>query len=119
MVETVSMTEKQERTWGMLCHLGALSGYIIPLGSILVPLVIWLVKKDQSSFVNEHGKESVNFQISCLIYAIVAGVLMLALIGMVLLPVVLIFNVVLTIVAGLKANDGHSYHYPFTIRFIK
>ncbi len=60
------LSPQEERTWGMLCHLCALAGFIgIPLGSIIGPLVIWLIKKDASAFVNEQGRNSLNFQISC------------------------------------------------------
>lgn len=110
---------KEERTWGMLSHLLSLSGFIgIPFGNILAPLIIWLVKKDQSQFVADQAKESLNFQISLTIYAIVSGILIFVLIGFLLLAVVIIGGVVLTIIATIKANEGQYYRYPFTIRLI-
>lgn len=109
----------EERTWGMLSHLLALSGFIgVPFGNILAPLIIWLVKKDQSQFVADQAKESLNFQISLIIYAIVSGILVLVLIGFLLLAVVFIGGIVLTIIATLKANNGEHYRYPLTIRLI-
>ncbi len=109
----------EERTWGMLSHLLALSGFIgVPFGNILAPLIIWLVKKDQSQFVADQAKESLNFQISLIIYAIVSGILVLVLIGFVLLGVIFIGGIVLTIIATMKANNGEHYRYPFTIRLI-
>lgn len=110
---------QEERTFGMLCHLLALSGCIIPLGNILGPLVMWLIKKDQSPFVNAQGKESLNFQISLLIYAIVSGILMLIFIGFLLAIAVGIFGLVMIIIASIKAYEGVDYRYPLTIRFIK
>ncbi len=112
-------TNKDARLWGMLCHLSALSGFVTGLGFIVGPLIVWLIKKDEFPFVNENGKESVNFQISMLIYAIVAGLLCFACIGFVLLPAVAIVDLVFLIIASMKANNGEHYRYPLTIRFIK
>ncbi len=109
----------EERTWGMLSHLLALSGFIgVPFGNILAPLIIWLVKKDQSQFVADQAKESLNFQISLIIYAIVSGILVLVLIGFLLLAVIFIGGIVLTIIATMKANNGEHYRYPLTVRLI-
>ncbi|MCU6712982.1 DUF4870 domain-containing protein [Paenibacillus sp. J5C_2022] len=110
---------KEERTYGMLCHLLAFAGFIIPLGNIIGPLVIWLMKKDQSMFVDDQGKESLNFQISILIYAIVSGLLTLLVIGILLLIALGIFYIVMIIIASVKANEGVRYRYPLTIRFLK
>ncbi len=106
-------------TWGMLCHLCALVLYIgIPFGNIIGPLVIWLIKKDESPFVDAHGKESLNFQISMTLYGIIAGLLCLIFIGYVLLPILLIANIVLIIMGAVAANRGDMYQYPFCIRLI-
>lgn len=113
------MEETQERTWGMFCHLAALSGFIIPFGNIIGPLIIWLVKKDESSFVDEQGKESLNFQISVTIYCIVAAILVVVIIGIFLLIGIGILILVLVIVAAIKANNGESFEYPLTIRFVR
>lgn len=105
--------------WGMFCHLSALSGSVIPLGSIVGPLVIWLVKRDEHPFIYDQGRESLNFQISMFIYILIAVVLVFVFIGIVLLPILGILDLVFTIIAGVKANDGIAYRYPMTIRFIK
>jgi uncharacterized Tic20 family protein len=111
----------------MLCHLSALAGFVIPAaGHIAGPLLVWLLKRDGSKEVDEHGKESVNFQISILIYSaalgIVCFVLMFVVIGFLLIPlfaVLYLLDVVLVIVASVKANNGELYRYPLTIRLIK
>ena len=97
----------------------SLIGLVIPFGSLIGPLVMWLVKKDESSFVDDQGKEAVNFNITMLIAFFVAFLLMFVAIGAVLMPVLFIFWVVMVIIAGLKANDGVAYRYPFTLRLIK
>jgi hypothetical protein len=108
-----------ERMWGMLCHLSTFAGYLVPFGNILGPLIIWLVKKDEYAFVDDQGKEALNFQISITIYSLVSGILILALIGIPLLIAVIIFSVVMTVIAAIKANGGEYYRYPLTIRLVK
>lgn len=104
----------------MLCHLLALCAFLgVPLGNIVGPLIIWLIKREDSPFIDACGKESINFQISMSIYTIVAGLLIFAFIGILLLPALLILNLVLTIIASLAASEGKEYTYPMTIRFIK
>ncbi len=112
------LDEKQERTWGMLCHLSALAVFIFPLGNVLGPLIIWLIKRDESEFVNEQGKEALNFQISFTIYCLVAALLIIVIIGIVLLIALGIVFLVLVIIASIKANEGEKYRYPLTIRLI-
>jgi len=108
---------KDARMWAMWCHLGGLAGYIgIPFGNILVPAVIWMLKKDSHPFVDQQGKEALNFQISMTIYAFVAALTLLIMIGIIILPILILAGVVLSIIAGIKANDGIAYRYPFTIR---
>jgi len=110
--------QKPDRTWDVLCHILALAGFVFPFGNIIGPLIIWLVKKDQIPSVDAHGKESLNFQISMTIYAIVASLLIFAVVGFVLLPAVLLANLILVIMATIKASNGEPYRYPLTIRFI-
>lgn len=107
-----------ERTWGMLCHLTALAAFIIPFGNIIGPLVIWMIKKDEYPFVMDQGKESLNFQISLLLYAVIGGILSLIVIGFMILLAVGIFGLVMVIIATIKANEGVVFRYPLVIRFI-
>lgn len=105
--------DQDARTIAMLCHLIAL------VSSILGPLLVWLLKKDDSPFIDEQGKESLNFQISIMIYCLIAGASFLCLVGIVLLPAVAIFNIVMIIIAAVKTNSGEHFRYPLCIRFIK
>jgi uncharacterized protein len=114
-----SSASSQTRTWCVLCHASALLGLFMHfLGHLLGPLIVWLVKRGDSSEIDAHGKESLNFQLSMLIYDIVAGILCLIVIGFPLLVALWIANTVLVIIASLKASDGQLYRYPFTIRFL-
>ena len=113
---------KDARMWGMICHLAGLGGLIpiVPIiGSVIGPLIVWQIKKDEFGFVADQGKEALNFQISILMYAIVSGLLCFACVGFVLLPAVYIFDLIFLLIAAVKANDGDHYRYPLTIRFIK
>jgi hypothetical protein len=113
---------KDARKWAMFCHLAGLAG-LLPMtpvfGSVIAPLIIWQIKKDEFEFVDEQGKEALNFQISILIYAIAAGLLCFACIGFFLLPAVYIFDMIFLLIAAVKANNGERYRYPLSIRFIK
>ena len=111
---------KDEQNWAMFCHLAALSGFVIPLGNVLGPLIVWLIKKDTMPLVNQHGKEALNFQITVLIAFVVCLVLTMVLIGFLLMFVVGIGALVLTIMAAVKVSNGQfDYKYPFTLRLIK
>ena len=110
----------------MWCHLSALSGYIIPLGNVLGPLIVWQMKRHEIPEVDYHGKEALNFQISVLIYLLVGGSAALVGtfacgLGLLLVPVLAVIAVasmILAIIAGIKANEGVAYRYPFTLRLI-
>ena len=102
-----------------MCHLSALAGFVIPgAGHILGPLIVWLVKRGESAEIDAHGKEALNFQISMLIYNVVAGILCLIVIGFVLLAILHVLNVVFVIIASLRASEGQMYRYPLTLRLI-
>lgn len=111
--QTVAEVSKDARMWAMLCHLLAIfTGFI-------APLIIWLIKKDEDPFVNNHGKEALNFQITVAIAMFVSGLLTFACVGFLLLPAVWIVDLIFCIIATVKANSGEPYRYPVSIRFIK
>ncbi len=110
---------KEERTWALFCHISALALFVFPLGNIIAPLVIWLIKKDELPMVDDQGKESVNFQLSMTLYAIAAGLLSLVLIGIPLLIALAVFWLVEVIIATVRANEGERFRYPLNLRLIK
>ena len=129
----------------MACHLCALAGFIVPFGSILAPIVVWLAQKLKHPFIDEQGKESVNFQISILIYSFLlmfVGFVILNILSIVILlspnsgtiflsfpllfililivaALIVIFYLIVIVVAATKAYRGQSYRYPFNLRFLK
>ena len=119
------MADKDDRMWAMFCHLGGLSSYVtvLPGVNIIVPLILWNLKKDGRPFVDDQGKESMNFQISVLLYLIVtvaAGIVLgLSDLGMIVIPVLMAAHVVLTIYGAIQASRGDTFRYPLTVRLVK
>lgn len=121
---------QDDKTWGLFAHLSALLGNFVGIGHFIGPLVIYLLKKDTSPFVAQEAKEALNFQITFLllaIAAIMAGlILMVTIIGIPIaivlfvgVGVLAILNIILPIIAGIKANEGSPYRYPFALRLIQ
>ncbi|HEV3243543.1 MAG TPA: DUF4870 domain-containing protein [Chthoniobacterales bacterium] len=112
-------TSAEIRTWCVLCHASALLGLFFHFfGHLLGPLVVWLIKRDASPEIDANGRESLNFQLSMLIYDIVAGILCIVLIGIPILIALWVLNTVFVIIASVKTSNGEFYRYPFTIRFL-
>jgi uncharacterized Tic20 family protein len=115
-----SPRDKNENTLGILCHLLALALFVLPsFGNIIGPLILWLVKRADSPYLDEAGKEALNFNISWTIYMCIAAFSIFALIGFVLFPLVFLAWLIFVIVGSIKASEGKIYRYPLTIRLIK
>jgi uncharacterized Tic20 family protein len=115
-----SVSSSNVLIWNILCHASALLGVFLHFpGHLLGPLIVWLAKRDDSPEIDANGKESLNFQISMLIYNGIAVVFCLVLVGFAFLAVLWVLNAVFVIVASVQASDGKFYRYPMTIRFIQ
>jgi uncharacterized Tic20 family protein len=118
------LSGSEERTWAMVAHIGVLIAAWLAMG-FLCPLIIWLVLRDRSDFVRRHAVESLNFQISLLIYSALAAVLIFITFGLgvlIVVPLVVIGAIaalVVIILATVAASGGNDYSYPLTIRFIR
>ena len=110
---------QDERTWGMIAHLSAFAGLVVPLGNVIGPLVIWLARRDQSAFVGTEAKEALNFNISVVIGAAVCGVLVYVFIGILLGLALFIAWLVMTIIAAIRASEGFNYRHPVSLRLVK
>lgn len=119
VVEAEVLPTKEEKTLGLVCVLLQFLCYFTILGGLIGPLILWLVKKDSSRFLDEIGKETVNFQITLLIASFISIFLCFVLIGFLLLPLIGIYALVTIIIAAIKANDGVVFRYPINIRFIR
>lgn len=110
---------KEERNFAMIAHLSSLAGFVFPFGNIIAPLLIWQFKKEDMPFAADQAKECLNFQITLIIGFLICVVLFFLVIGFFLAFVLLGAQIVLTIIAALKANEGIAYRYPYAIRLIK
>jgi len=110
-----AMSQKDEKTFAMLVH-------ILGLIPLLGPLVIWLLKRNESPFIDDQGKESVSFQfivvIACVAMGILQAVPVVGCFAALLVPVIMVVNAIMCIMAGLKAGDGIAYRYPFALRIL-
>lgn len=143
------MSTKKEHNNAFLIHISAMAGYFFPLGGIVAPLIFWQVKKDESQFLDEHGKQAVNFNLSFLLYSFILGLTFIPFFiksffntfsnidqmhhnfnfdfpsmfgffgGLSLIGLLGLVRFVLIIVASISANKGENYKYPLTIKFIK
>jgi len=104
----------------MFCHLAGLAGFVIPvvLSGIIAPLIVWQMKKGESTLIDEHGREAVNFQLSYTLYIFVSAILCIFLIGIPLLVVAIVAQLVFMIIAAIRANSGETYRIPFIFRLV-
>lgn len=133
--------DQNVRTWSMLCHISALAGLFFSLGNVLGPLLVWQIKKNELPEIESHGKEALNFQLTILIINIIASIIIAGILGYgfgfghfwrspfymlgggfglgIIISIINLVAWVLAVIAGLRANNGEPYKYPFSIRFIK
>ena len=112
-----TVQSKEERTYAMLCHATAFLGLLYPLiGNVLGPLIVWILKKDEYPLVDDQGKESLNFQLSLIIYGLI---LCVTCIGVLLIPLLGVFDLIMLVIATVKTYNGEPFRYPLTIRLIK
>lgn len=123
------MITQNDKNYSTITHLSGFAGWFIPFGNIIAPLILWSAKKNESSYIDSHGKSAVNFQISLIIYGFLLALLIVPIailtLGLGLVAIllgiipVLILKIILIITASINASNGKEYHYPFTIDFIK
>ena len=111
---------REARQLAMACHLIALVGLLgNGVGFVLGPLILWLLKKEDHPFIDEQGKESLNFQITMFIVLFISALFALVIVGIVFLIIAPFVMTIFPIIGAIKANNGEHYRYPFSIRFIK
>ena len=112
------------KPWGMninqfcmLMHLSQFAGFIFPFGGLILPIIMWQTNKDQSVLVDEHGKNVLNWIISCFIYLIISAFLTFLIVGFVTLIATALCSLIFTIIGAIRANNGELYSYPLSIKF--
>lgn len=113
------MDAQEAKNWAVFSHLGTFAGSIVPMGNVILPLLIYLLKKDESEYVEYHAKEALNFQITLSIALVVSAILIIVLVGIFMLIGLVLFAVAISIIAAVKASQGTYYEYPLIIRFVK
>ncbi len=118
--ELIPQPSPKARQWAMFCHYSAFFWFLVPMiGNVLGPLIVWQLKKDLDPFVDEQGKEALNFQITFSILLMICGLLAWVLIGFPLMALISAVALVLVVIAGIRANEGKPYRYPFCWRFVR
>lgn len=118
-MEENRILSETERNWAMLCHLSAFAGFFFPFGGILGPLICWLSRKDDSEWVNVNGRNSLNFELSILLYTVLALPLCLIILGIPIIGVLWLIKIISITVASIKASKGQLFKYPLLIPFIQ
>jgi uncharacterized protein len=114
----ISPANKDENTMGIVCHLLGFAGMAVPFGNVIGPLVLWLIKRGDSPYLDAMGKEVLNFNISWTIYGLIAAALIFVVVGLLILPVLGIAWIIFVVMGSIKASEGKIYRYPLTIRLI-
>lgn len=119
MSQDLIPTNDNERKWGMAIHMSALIGLLLPLGLVLGPMLVWMLKKNEGEFFNTQGRKAVNFQLTILI-----AVFIFALLSLMIRPLIsLAFmaglaGIVFAVIAGINVKKGSDYNYPFSFKFL-
>ena len=123
------MVTQNDKNYSTITHLSGFAGWFFPFGNIIAPLLLWIAKKNESSYIDSHGKVAVNFQLSILLYCLLLVILIIPItiftLGLGLVAVLvgfipaIILKIILIISASIKATNGEFYHYPYTIDFVK
>ena len=109
------MSDRETRHWAMFIHFSILAGWAIPLAGLIVPILLWQIKKDELPGIVPHAHVVLNWIVSSLVYAAICFVLMFVLIGFLGFIVLGIATIIFSVIGGLKANEGEVWEYPGTI----
>jgi uncharacterized protein len=118
-MKEIRVLSDTERNWAMFCHLAAFAGFFFPFGGVIGPLICWMSKKDESTWVNENGKVSLNFQLSMLLYMVLCIPLLFILIGIPIMIILIILDIVFITIGSIRASKGEEIKYPLSIPFIQ
>lgn len=113
--DMISSQEKETRTWAMLIHFSVLASWIVPLAGVIVPIVLWQIKKDELPGIVPHAHIVLNWIISSLIYGFICLILMLIVIGVFGFMALALLTLIYSVIGGIKANEGEAWEYPGTI----
>lgn len=123
------MITQNDKNYSSITHLSSFAGWVFPFGNVIAPLILWSAKKNESVYIDTHGKAAINFQLSLMLYCFLLALIIipltiftlgLGLIAIILSIIPVFILIIATIIsASIKATNGEYYQYPFTIEFIK
>jgi uncharacterized protein len=122
-LQQAGLATEREKNMAMLCHLAAFAGFLVPFGNIIGPVIVWMSGKADSSFVNEHGKASLNFQISLTLFFLLSAILgfflgPLVIVLILVFGIAVIYGIIMIIVNSVKAHNGEDGEYALSNRFL-
>lgn len=111
---------EEEKNWSLIAHLSPLAGYVVPVPffNIIAPAIVWFLKKETLPMVDNQAKEAINFQITLFLAFLVCLPLVFVFIGIILLPLLIVYGIVMSVLAAKASQEGRLYRYPYTIRLI-
>lgn len=118
-MEDYGVLSEKERNWSMICHLSAFASYFFPFGGVIGPLICWLSKRDESVWINLNGRNALNFNLSILLYSVLAIPLCFIIIGIPIIMALATIKIICIIIASVKASKGQLFKYPLSIPFIQ
>lgn len=110
--------DQNTKTWAMILHFSVFAGYVVPMAGLIVPILIWQLKKQEMPELDSHGRMVANYLISLLIYSVACVVLMVVGIGILLALVLGLVSIIYPIIGGIKANSGELWSYPGVIKIL-
>ncbi|MDD3051786.1 MAG: DUF4870 domain-containing protein [Candidatus Cloacimonetes bacterium] len=117
--EIIVSISNEEKTFALIAHLGTFIGYFFVIGHVLVPLLVYLLKGNESTFIRHHALEALNFQLSMTILLVISIILIFLVVGIFTTIALGLYSLVVIIIASIKAFNGELYQYPYSIRFVK
>ncbi len=115
-IHSSDVISDQERIYATWIHF---SGLFIPVGNFLIPMILWLLKRGESHYIDQQGREVMNFQLTIIFYAIFALILIATPVGWIFVPVILLLHLTGTLAGTLKTWQGRVFRYPVTFRVIR
>ena len=119
MNTSANQNNTEANQWAMFVHFSLFAGFVVPIAGLVLPIILWQIKKDKFPIVDVHGKIVANWIISALIYSIICAALVFVFVGVVGFVALGIAAIIYPIIGGIKANNGEVWKYPYSLTLIK
>lgn len=112
---TAPSRDRETQQWAMFIHFSILAGWAVPIGGLIVPIILWQIKKDELPGIVPHAHVVLNWIVSSLVYALICFILMFVVIGIFGFMALGLATIIFAVIGGIKANEGELWEYPGTI----